>query len=185
MPISKTNKEEIILEALKVFRKKSYYNTSMSDLAQTCGLQKGSFYHYFPSKEILMSEVLKTVRTYLQTQVFSVAYLTEFPVHERMEKMLLKLGKTLLGSEGGCIIGNTTLETSAQILVFKEILKGVFDDWKGGMIHLFLEKHTESTARRLAEQSAMEFEGAVMFSQLYDTDQYLKDVFVRTMAKMN
>ena len=185
MPISKTNKEEIIVEALKVLRKNGYYNTSMSDLAQACGLQKGSFYHYFPSKEILMEEVLKNIRTYLQAKVFSIVYLTELSGQERMEKMLLKLGKALLGTEGGCIVGNTTLETAGQALVFKETLKGVFDDWKAAMMNIFLEKHTESTSKRLAEQSVMEFEGAVMFSQLYDSDQYLKDVFVRTMARMN
>jgi hypothetical protein len=30
----------------------------------------------------------------------------------------------------------------------------------------------------------MEFEGAVMFSQLYENSQYLRDVYVRTMAKL-
>ncbi|AWV97799.1 TetR/AcrR family transcriptional regulator [Arcticibacterium luteifluviistationis] len=184
MPLTKTNKEEIIQTALSVFRKNGYYNTSMSDLATACGLQKGSFYHYFASKEVLMGEVLKTVQSYLDYAVFSIAKQTDLAPRDRMEKMLLKLGKVLLSQEGGCIVGNTTLEVAAQNVIFKDTLKAIFDSWKNALKIIFMEKYPEGTSNRLAEQSVMEFEGAVMFSQLYQTDQYLKDAFVRTLSKM-
>lgn len=183
MPITKTSKEEIIAEALRVFRKKGYYNTSMSDLAAQCGLQKGSFYHYFPSKEILMAEILKNVNSYLNVKVFSIAFEDQIAPKERMEKMLIKLGKVLLSQEGGCIAGNTTLETAGQNTIFKAILKNIFTDWTNAMKHIFIAVYSENTAQRLAEQAVMEFEGAVMFSLLFDSDQYLKDVFTRTLSK--
>jgi TetR/AcrR family transcriptional regulator, transcriptional repressor for nem operon len=184
MPIIKTNKDEIILIALDVFRNKGYYNTAMSDLAEACGLQKGSFYHYFESKEILMLEVLKKVRSSLQKHVFDIADDESLSAKEKMQKILLKLGKWLLEKNGGCIAGNTALETAGQNLIFKETLKGIFTDWKVALKKIFLEQYPESTATRLAEQAIMEFEGAVMMSVLYENQQYLKDVFVRTMAKL-
>ncbi|WP_341228203.1 TetR/AcrR family transcriptional regulator [uncultured Arcticibacterium sp.] len=184
MPLTKTNKEEIIQTTLTVFRRNGYYKTSMSDLATACGLQKGSFYHYFASKEVLMAEVLKSVKSYLDYAVFSISKETGISTRDKMEKMLLKLGKTLLSQEGGCIVGNTTLEVAGQSVIFKETLKGIFDSWKEAMKTIFMEEYPETTSSRLAEQSIMEFEGAVMFSQLYETDQYLKDVFVRTLSKM-
>jgi AcrR family transcriptional regulator len=184
MPLVKTNKEEIIITALGVFRKNGYHHTSMSLLAKACGLQKGSFYHYFSSKEDIMAAVLQSVHDYLQTKVFSIASQKNLEPRERMEKMLLKLGKALLSQEGGCIVGNTTLEIAGQNLSFKPILKNIFEDWRMAMKIIFSEEYPEGTAGRLAEQSVMEFEGAVMLCQIYEKDQLMKDVFVRTLAKM-
>ncbi len=184
MPLVKTNKEEIVLEALSVFRSKGYYNTSMHDLALACGLQKGSFYHYFPSKEVLMFEVLELVRANLQTHVFTIADRKDMPAKERLEKMLLKLGKYLLQQSGGCIVGNTILETAGQNIIFKDTLKGIFTDWAAAMKKVFIGQYSESSAQRLAEQVIMEFEGAIMMSQIYENAQYPRDVFVRTLAKL-
>jgi TetR/AcrR family transcriptional regulator, transcriptional repressor for nem operon len=184
MPIVKTSKDEIVLTALNVFRENGYYNTSMSDLATACGLHKGSFYHYFDSKETLMLAVLEKVRSSLQKHVFIIAEDETLSAKEKMETILIKLGKWLLERNGGCIVGNTILETSGQNLVFKETLKGVFSDWTAAMRTIYKEQYTEGTAGRLAEQTVMEFEGAVMFSTLYGNPQYLRDVYVRTMAKL-
>jgi len=185
MPTVKTSKEKIILQAIHVFRKKGYYNTSMSDLAEKCGLQKGSFYHYFSSKELLMVEVLKTVHLYLQAKAFSIAYNESLEPKERMSKMLLKLKKVLLSQEGGCIVGNTTLETVGQISDFKPILKSIFNDWTQAMQYLYCKVYAEKDAQKFAVQAVMEFEGAVMFSLLFESEHYLKDVYFRTMARFN
>ncbi len=184
MPLVKTNKEEIVKTALTVFRKNGYYNTAMSDLAEACGLQKGSFYHYFPSKELIMAEVLISVQSYLKEKVFPIAYDESLQGKARLEKFLLKMGKAILQQDGGCIIGNTTLETSGQKVVFKPILKEIFEEWKSSLKHILALQYPDGTAGRMADQMVMEFEGAVMMSQLYDTDQILKDVFVRSLSKM-
>ena len=55
MPVQKTTKDQIIIKSIEVFLKQGYYKTSMSDLAEACGLQKGSFYYHFKSKEELYS----------------------------------------------------------------------------------------------------------------------------------
>ena len=57
MALQKITKEEIIRIGIDLFRKQGYNRTSMNDLALACGLQKGSFYHYFSSKEALMSAI--------------------------------------------------------------------------------------------------------------------------------
>ncbi len=184
MPIVKTSREEIIKIAIGVFRTKGYHNTSMSDLAQACDLQKGSFYHYFSSKEQLMLEVLQYVQTVLRIHVFVYAEDQTLEPKAKLEKILLKLGKYLLQNTGGCIIGNTSLETAGQITLFRTTLKAIFSEWTQALKTVFMNQYTESTAQRLAEQVIMEFEGAVMFSQVYEDQQYLKDVYVRTMAKL-
>ncbi len=184
MPLIKTNRGEIIETALKVFRENGYYHTSMSDLAQACGLQKGSFYHYFDSKEKLMTAVLEHLLARLHQEVFPIAENQSLPERERLKHIMLKVGEIMLQQNGGCIAANTSLETNGQPVEFRDTIRAIFTGWETALQKVFATQYPEGTAKRMAGQAIMEFEGAVMLSQLYGNDQYLKDVFVRTLAKM-
>ena len=84
MPKQKVSVEEILKHSLKLFRQKSYHNTSIADIASACGLLKGSLYHYFPSKEALMSAVIKYAHDFFQKEVFSIAYEKTLSPQQRM-----------------------------------------------------------------------------------------------------
>lgn len=49
--------EEITKAAVKLFEKKGYHATSVQDIADEVGLQKGSLYHYISSKEDLLMQL--------------------------------------------------------------------------------------------------------------------------------
>lgn len=55
-------RQRIIEEAAKLFARKGFYGTSISDLAQATELTKGAFYHHFESKEALFFAVIDLVR---------------------------------------------------------------------------------------------------------------------------
>ncbi|MCR9063133.1 MAG: TetR/AcrR family transcriptional regulator [Cytophagales bacterium] len=184
MPLIKTSKEEIIETALKVFRENGYYHTSMSDLAKACGLQKGSFYHYFDSKERIMDAVLSKVLHTLKEEAFPIADDKSLNDRERMQKLMLTIGKIMLQQNGGCIAANTSLETNGKEVMFRKTIKEIFLGWELALSKIFSNQFPEGTSKRMAEQAVMEFEGAVMLSQLHNNDQYLKDVFVRTLSKL-
>ncbi|MCS6819111.1 MAG: TetR/AcrR family transcriptional regulator, partial [Chitinophagales bacterium] len=74
MPKQKVDEQYIIIQSLILFRQRSYHNTSMSDIAEACGILKGSLYHYFKSKEELMEKVIRYVHKYFKDEVFSKAY---------------------------------------------------------------------------------------------------------------
>jgi len=46
-------RNSIISSALKIFSKKGFYGTSISDIAKNIGISVGNIYNYFPSKKIL------------------------------------------------------------------------------------------------------------------------------------
>lgn len=48
---------EIALAAVKLFEEKGYHATSVQDIADEVGLQKGSLYHYIHSKEDLLLQI--------------------------------------------------------------------------------------------------------------------------------
>jgi AcrR family transcriptional regulator len=53
---------EIIEAATRLFVRKGFYGTSISDLAQATGLTKGALYHHFENKDALFFAVIKRVR---------------------------------------------------------------------------------------------------------------------------
>jgi len=55
MPINKY--DEIAYAAVKLFNQKGYHSTSVQDIADEVGLQKGSLYHYISSKEELLLQI--------------------------------------------------------------------------------------------------------------------------------
>ncbi|RTQ87945.1 TetR/AcrR family transcriptional regulator [Lysinibacillus telephonicus] len=60
MEVKELPKKETIMQvASNLFAQKGYEYTSVDEIAKECGISKGSFYKYFPSKEDLLIEVFK------------------------------------------------------------------------------------------------------------------------------
>jgi AcrR family transcriptional regulator len=57
--VAKNKRDEILVQAAKLFRKKGFSGTSMQDIARDVGILKGSIYYYFNSKNEIFREVLK------------------------------------------------------------------------------------------------------------------------------
>jgi AcrR family transcriptional regulator len=55
-PVERRN--EFFDSAVRCFRKKGYYDTSVEDIAREVGVAKGLFYYYFKSKEDLMEQLV-------------------------------------------------------------------------------------------------------------------------------
>ncbi len=184
MPVQKISREDILSKTLDVFRRQGYYNTSMEDLAKACGLQKGSFYHHFESKEALMTAILEDVRNRLSTHVFSVAFEENGTAAERLTKLLFMLKKGLLSHEGGCFLGNSTLSVAPHVPECAVILRGIFSDWTAALQHLYSARYAKDVALSIAEQTMMEFEGAVMMTNLYKNEDILKHAYERAMSRL-
>ena len=50
-------RKEVVNSATKLFKERGFLSTPIQDIAEDCGLAKGTVYKYFPSKEDLFSEV--------------------------------------------------------------------------------------------------------------------------------
>ena len=50
-------KQKILITAMKLFSKSSFHQTSMQQIADVCGVSKGSLYTHFKSKDELLSEI--------------------------------------------------------------------------------------------------------------------------------
>ena len=62
-------KQKILITAMKLFSKTSFHQTSMQQIADVCGVSKGSLYTHFKSKEELLSEIFTYYYQLLNDQI--------------------------------------------------------------------------------------------------------------------
>lgn len=62
-------KRKILLTAMKLFSKKNFHQTSMQQVADVCGISKGSLYTYFKSKEELLLDIFSYYYQLLNDQI--------------------------------------------------------------------------------------------------------------------
>ncbi len=68
-PAPANKNEEILATAVRIFKEKGYHATSMQNIADAVGLQKGSLYHYLSSKEDLLFQVFERASGELTQQL--------------------------------------------------------------------------------------------------------------------
>ncbi|MCA9588944.1 MAG: TetR/AcrR family transcriptional regulator [Myxococcales bacterium] len=66
-------KEDIIVEATRLFAERGYEGASMGDLADRVGLRKASLFHHFASKDVLYATVLAELVEAVKKAVFEAA----------------------------------------------------------------------------------------------------------------
>jgi len=83
--VAATNKQaEIEAAAIRLFRQKGYHATSMQDIADAVGLQKGSLYHYISSKDDLLVSIMHAALSKYNSRLSEIRSM-DLPVRERLE----------------------------------------------------------------------------------------------------
>ncbi len=183
MPKQKISEKDLIWASLKVFREQGYHNTSMADIGAACGLNKGSIYHHFQSKEELMKAVITEMHEHYKQKVFVYAFDERLPPLERLKKLSEFSEKIYTSTKNGCLMGNIALETNSVLPEVSLLIKAFFNDWIQAMAHVFSKKYDEETALALGKESVAEIEGAVMMMRIYREQDYLKRAHQRIFEK--
>jgi TetR/AcrR family transcriptional repressor of nem operon len=128
-------RERLIDGAGELWHTRSYADVGVSEICDHAGVQKGSFYHFFPSKRDLALAVIDE-RWRLQGVGQMVPILTgPLPPLERLG-LLLDRGleeqrhlKSATGATVGCCFGNLVVEMGTVDEVLRERLARLFDEW--------------------------------------------------------
>jgi AcrR family transcriptional regulator len=81
------SREDVLRAAARVFRERGFHGTSMQQIANAVGLQKGSLYHHINSKEELLHDVMMAGLMQLSERLEAVATST-FPPAEKLRKLV-------------------------------------------------------------------------------------------------
>jgi AcrR family transcriptional regulator len=80
----KAAREDQLLEAAsRLFNEQGYHNTSMQDLADALGLQKGSLYYYIESKSELLRRLLERATSLLAAGIDDI-YAADLPPTDKL-----------------------------------------------------------------------------------------------------
>ncbi|MDQ3284451.1 MAG: TetR/AcrR family transcriptional regulator [Actinomycetota bacterium] len=168
----------IVERSAPVFNTKGYFGTSMSELVLETGLEKGSIYNHFGSKEQLASAAFDFSAELVLGRL-EEALDGEGRVLERLIRAV-EVHRTLAEDrpiQGGCPILNTAIEADDAQPVLREKVRQAMDRWQDLIVRMIREGiangelDPEVGPEALATIIISTIEGAVMMSKLYgDTD---------------
>jgi len=180
MPRRKTTEDELLQKCIEVFRRRGYNGTSMKELADACGLTKGLFYHYFPSKKAIMEQALANVLSYFRYACFSRVCNPELSYSQKQNMFENKLLQLFTYHDGGCIMANTVLESMHTNPEFREPVKAFFSEWRDALAVMYQDVLSEEESREKAMASIADIEGSVIMMRLYEDSSYLRSALKRT-----
>lgn len=165
-------RQAIIFTGAKLIHEKGYHHVGIKAILDELQIPKGSFYHYFKSKEDLGMAIIDIYLMDTQEAIASVSHSLEglknfFNIFfDRLRGMSMKCG---------CPVGNLILELSDENESFRMKLHDWYElvyKW----IDSILSDNGYEDATRRAKALFAAFEGAMMAAKLDKSDEHF-DIF--------
>jgi TetR/AcrR family transcriptional repressor of nem operon len=150
-----------------------YASTGVKEILDEADVPKGSFYHYFPSKEVFAREVLalyvrgECERTEKILRDGKGAPLTR--LRRYFQELIAAFGRTAPVS--GCLLGNLSLEIADRSDSIQSLLRLSFADWQAaiaGVLREAIERGDLARSTKADELAAFllnSYEGALLRSK--------------------
>ncbi len=161
------------MTAMRLFAEKGYESTSVADILRGAGANSGSLYHFFPTKQDLLIEVLKRYRDGIGPMLLAPAWDGVADPIEKVFALLARYRQALADSDCvyGCPIGNLALEIHEPDPPVRDLLAVNFDGWVDAIETCFVEAGDrlprDLDCRALAIFTLTTMEGGVMQSRTH------------------
>ena len=113
-------RQRLLDSAQELMYSRSYSDVGVQEICKDAKVQKGSFYHFFPSKSALTVEVLEQLKMQMIERILIPAFAKDLSPVKRFERFIeyayqyqVQL-KAEYGYVLGCPMGNIALEMSTQ-----------------------------------------------------------------------
>ncbi len=123
---------------------RGYTAVGIKDICQQAGVNKGSFYHFFPTKRDLLLAVIDDHTEWLRGIVAQAADPRQGPL-ERIRRVFLLIGEfdeelvRRTGKMSGCPFGNLAAELNTRDEVVRKKIEGVFAEAAGFLEQQLIE----------------------------------------------
>lgn len=131
MKASTDTRQRLLDSARELLYSRSYGNVGVKEICDMAGVQKGSFYHFFPSKQELTLAVLDEFFIISKQEIFSRSFRPEWSGMQQLKALLeniyvfQKSTKEQIGKTLGCPYGNMSSEMSTQDEIIRQRLNGL------------------------------------------------------------
>ncbi|MDF3854496.1 TetR/AcrR family transcriptional regulator [Paracoccus sp. P2] len=123
----------LVRAGLAVLTEKGFSTVSIDEILSSAGVPKGSFYHYFDSKDAFGLALVDAYADFFARKLDHWLGAENRPPLERLRDFFAdaKAGMARFDYRRGCLIGNLGQEMGVLPAAFRERLAAVFRDWEG------------------------------------------------------
>ena len=167
-------KDQLIRQGTAVFTEKGFSSTGLVEILKEINIPKGSFYHYFSSKDEFGLAVVQNFGDFFARKLDKWLLNSERAPLDRISDFIedAKGGMRRHEFRRGCLIGNLGQELGSLNEIFREPLENIFVDWQARFERCLNEaKATGDISAEINTQEIAAFfwigwEGAILRSKL-------------------
>ncbi|OII65668.1 TetR family transcriptional regulator [Streptomyces sp. CC53] len=186
-----TARERLLDAAGTLMRHRGYSGLGVAEICAAAEVKKGSFYHFFDSKQDL---TLQAIDAHWGEQQRSWAAELDGsgPALDRLRRLLegmalvQRRGKETCGTVDGCLLGNLALELGSQEPEVRARLDEIFDEQTALIAEVLDEAAAEAAIPRehadpsVARAVIAQLEGLVLFAKLKNDPAVLDTLWSHT-----
>src|SRR3954447_2717753 len=188
-------RERLVAAATELFSERAYSSVGVAEIATRAGVQKGSFYYFFPSKEALALAVIDE-HWHWQRGVWQEILQGEGILLDHLRALFdatTEIQAAALEGTGavtGCLFGNLALEVSSVSEPMQERLQEIFAE----QVAMIGDRLTTAVAAgelqvddvpATAKSIVAQLEGLVLFAKLFNDPSQLDALWANSLRLMN
>lgn len=131
-----TTREALLRAGQEKMYGSGYGNAGLNEILKAAGVPKGSFYHYFSSKEAFGLAVLEAYTRSFDGFFSEHFDKSDFPPLTRLRTFFdASIERLEAGAfKGGCLVGNVAQEMSDQSRSFRQKTEAIFLSWRNRLV---------------------------------------------------
>ena len=128
------SRERLITAATELFLGGSFHNVGIAEICEAAAINKGTFYHFFPSKLDLLLEVIDRYVTNIAAKYHEIAASAE-PARRKLRHVFMvpqnqnEAWKAVHGVASGCFLGTIILELATSEPAVRDKAKWALNEW--------------------------------------------------------
>ena len=188
---SRDTRDRLIRAGADIIAQQGFSNTGINQVLASVGVPKGSFYHYFASKNDFGLAVIDAYARDYRALLDATLGDDAMPPLARLDAYFYQ-GMTRMeqgACASGCLIGNLGQELAAQNEVFRERLNAIFASWEQAFASCLEQAQSQGDIREDANPDALAaftlsgWQGALLRAKLVKSSEPLRD-FQRLLSQL-
>ena len=169
-------REKLVLAAEELMLRDGYSATRVDEVISKAGLSKGSFYHFFDSKEVLGLAALEHYYEDRVTRLATGSHATE-PDPVRRAHLFLEHATQVAEDlwTTGCLLANFATDAAGSSQVISDAVREKTSRLRALLMDMLSPFVTpEASAADLADQFLVAVEGSIVLARIYNDPAYLR-----------
>ncbi|WP_405178688.1 TetR/AcrR family transcriptional regulator [Nocardia sp. NBC_01377] len=177
-------RQRLLDAAGDLLHRRGYAAIGVAEICARADVRKGSFYHFFPSKEALSIAAIDAYWA-VQRPAWLAARAGAGDPESRLESLIgaqiaaQRVYRQATGNLGGCMLANLGIELTDREPLVRKRIQEIFDEQTAIVADIVAEINAETsiaTARAVLAQ----LEGALLFAKLHNDPSLLDRVWEQT-----